>query len=214
MAPPPPAAPPVVDDDDDDDDDGDDDGDGRDATTTTESTRRGRWWSSIRLRIVVGYIVLVAAALAISILVTRQVLLGRLERDIDRALVQEVEELRNLASGNDPATGEPFGDDSEAILDTFLRRNVPGANEAFYSFVGGRRHLSSFDAPQEVWNDEPLIERWASVSEPSQATVDANVGEIRYLAVPLIASGATAGVFVVAHFPGPDRDEILVVVRV
>jgi signal transduction histidine kinase len=183
-------------------------------TATTEPTRRGRWWSSIRLRIVVGYIVLVAAALAISILVTRQVLLGRLERDIDRALVQEVEELRNLASGNDPATGEPFGDDTEAILDTFLRRNVPAANEAFYSFVGGRRHLSSFDAPQEVWNDEPLIERWASVSEPSQATVNADVGEIRYLAVPLITSGATAGVLVVAHFPGPDRDEILVVVRV
>jgi two-component system, OmpR family, sensor kinase len=184
------------------------------TTTTSEPTRRGRWWSSIRLRIVVGYVVLVAAALAISILVTRQVLLGRLERDIDRALAQEVEELRNLASGNDPATGEPFGADAEAILDTFLRRSVPAANEAFYAFVGGERFLSSFEAPQEVWSDEPLVDLWASVTDPMRATASTGVGEVQYLAVPLTAGGETTGVFVVAHFPDADRDEILVVVRV
>lgn len=184
-------------------------------TTTAEAARRGRWWSSVRVRIVVGYVVLVAAALAISILVTRQVLLGRLERDIDRALTQEVEELRNLASGNNPLTGEPFGSDAEAILDTFLRRNVPGASEAFYAFVGGERFLSSFDAPQSVWNEDRLVDVWASVTEPLQATARSDVvGEITYLAVPLIASGETTGAFVVAHFPATDRDEILVVVRV
>ena len=162
----------------------------------------------------VGYVVLVAAALGISIVVTRQVLLGRLDRDIDRALAQEIEELRNLSSGNDPSTGEPFGSDAEAILDTFLRRNVPGANEAFYSFVGGQRFLSSFDAPQEVWSDEQLVDRWASVTVPLQATAQTAVGEIQYLAVPLVASGETDGVLVVAYFPATDRDEILVVVRV
>jgi signal transduction histidine kinase len=181
---------------------------------TTDSAHRGRWWSSIRVRIVVGYVVLVAAALAISILVTRQVLVARLDRDIDRALAQEVEELRNLATGNDPATGEPFGADAEAILDTFLRRNVPAANEAFYAFVGGERFLSSFDAPQQVWDDEALVARWATVSEPTQATARSEVGEIIYLAAPLLTDGETSGVLVVAHFPDADRDEILVVVRV
>ena len=184
------------------------------TTTTAEPAQGGRWWSSIRLRIVVGYVVLVAAALAISVLVTRQVLLGRLERDVDRALSQEVEELRNLAIGNDPATGEPFGDDAEAILDTFLRRNVPATNEAFYSFVGGRQFLSSFDAPQEVWSDEALVDAWVSVSAPTRATVETDVGEIRYLAVPLIADETPNAVLVVAHFPETDRDEILVIVRV
>jgi two-component system, OmpR family, sensor kinase len=182
--------------------------------TTTESTRHGRWWSSIRLRIVVGYVVLVAAALAISILVTRQVLLGRLERDIDRALAQEVEELRSLSTGNDPTTGEPFGADAEAILDTFLRRSVPATNEAFYSFVGGQRFLSSFDAPQEVWSDEPLVDLWASTTEPVRANANTAVGEIQYLAVPLTAGGETTGTLVVVYFPGADRDEILIVVRV
>jgi signal transduction histidine kinase len=183
-------------------------------TMTTDGVRRGRWWSSIRLRIVVGYVVLVVAALAISILVTRQVLVARLDREIDRALAQEIEELRSLASGNDPATGEPFGADAAAILDTFLRRNVPAPNEAFYTFVAGERFLSSFDAPRDVWDDEPLVDRWAAVNAPVQATEQTTVGEIRFLAVPLIAGGETPGVFVVAHFPASDRDEILVVVRV
>ena len=182
-------------------------------TMTTDGVRRGRWWSSIRLRIVIGYVVLVAAALAISILVTRQVLVARLDREIDRALTQEIEELRNLASGNDPETGEPFGTDAEAILDTFLRRNVAAPNEAFYTFVDGERFLSSFDAPQEVWDEQPLIERWSTVSEPMRATEQSGVGEVRYLAVPLASADEIPGVFVVAHFPANDRDEILVVVR-
>ncbi len=182
--------------------------------TTAESVHRGRWWSSIRVRIVVGYVVLVAAALAISILVTRQVLIARLDREIDRALAQEVEELRSLTTGNDPETGEPFGADAQAILDTFLRRNVPAANEAFYAFVDGQRFLSSFDAPQEVWDDERLVGQWATVSEPVQASVRSDVGAITFLAVPLITSGETTGVLVVTHFPDADRDEILVVIRV
>jgi two-component system, OmpR family, sensor kinase len=164
------------------------------TTMTTEPTRRGRWWSSIRLRIVVGYVVLVAAALAISILVTRQVLLGRLDRDIDRALVQEVEELRNLATGNDPTTGEPFGADAEAILDTFLRRNVPGPERGVLLLRRtGNASSPASRHPQEVWSDEPLVELWASVTEPVRATASTDVGEIQYLAVPLIAAARPPG---------------------
>lgn len=183
-------------------------------TTEAGTNSARRWWSSIRVRIVVGSVLLVAVALAISILVTRQVLLGRLDREIDRALAQEVEELRNLAQGNDPATGEPFGTDARAILDTFLRRNVPAENEAFYTLVEGDRFLSSFDAPQEVWNDRALVERWAAVDGTLRETVDSAAGEVRFLATPLIDGGDASAVFVVAHFPADDRDEVLVVVRI
>lgn len=182
--------------------------------TTTDAVRRHRWWSSIRVRIVLGYVSLVAAALAISILVTHQVLVGRLDREIDRSLAQEVEELRSLAAGNDPATGEPFEADPAAVLDAFLRRNVPSAGEAFYSFVDGRRFLSSFDAPQAVWNDSDIAERWSSVRVPTRDEFTSADGDVRSLVVPLLTSDEVAGVFVVAYFPAADRDEILVVVRV
>ena len=181
---------------------------------TNEVTAPGRWWSSIRVRIVVGYVVLLAVALAISILLTHQVLAGRLEREIDQALTQEVEELRNLAGGTDPQTGEPFGNDVEAIFDTFLRRNVPATNESFFTLVDDEVFLVSFDAPPTVWTDRELIGAWASVTEPTRAAAPSDEGEVRYLAVPLGNDGETAGVFVVAHFADDDRDEVLVVVRV
>lgn len=178
------------------------------------TTKRGRWWASIRWRIVVGYVLLLAAALAVSILVTWQVLVARLDREIERSLAQEVEEVRNLASGVDPATGEPFGLDAAAIFDTHLRRNLPIADEAFYTFVDGERFLSSFEAPQELWDDEDLVATWAAVQQPAAATVQTAAGEVRYLAVPLAADDVVHGVFVVVHFPAADRDEIFAVVRV
>jgi two-component system OmpR family sensor kinase len=183
-------------------------------SATTDHSGRSRWWPGIRGRIVVGYVALLAAALAISIVVTRQVLSGRLDRDIDRALSQEIEELRSLAGGTDPQTGEPFGSDSVAILDTFLRRSVPGTNEAFYTLVDGTQFLSSFGAPQAVWQDRPLVARWAAVGRPERATVSTAAGEMRYLAVPLQTDEGPAAVFVVAHFLDADRDELLVVLRV
>jgi signal transduction histidine kinase len=168
----------------------------------------------IRARVVVGYVALLAAALGISILVTHQVLLARLDREIDRAFAQEVEELRLLAGGTDPATGEPFGTDAAAIFDVFLTRSVPGENEAFYTLVDDRPYLSSFDAPPAIFGDEAIVGDWTSVTGPLRASAETEVGEMRYLATPLVADEEVTGVFVVAHFPDADRAEILDVVRV
>ena len=108
------------------------------AESVTEPKRR-RPLSGIRARIVLGYVALLAAALTIAVLVTRQALITRLYNDIDEELVHEIEELRALvATGVDPATGEPLGSDVEAIFRTFFDRNVPGDSEAYYALVDGR----------------------------------------------------------------------------
>ncbi len=182
--------------------------------TAGDPQPRTRWWSSLRWRIVTGYVLLLAAALAISILVTRQVLVGRLDREVDRSLTQEVEEMRNVATGDDPATGEPFGDDTATIFDTFLRGNIPITNEAFYTLVDGERYLSSFDAPQELWEDDGFVADWAAVTTPTTVTTTSSLGEVRYLAVPLLTGDTVSGVFVVVNFLDNDRDDIAFVVRV
>ncbi|MGA7758565.1 MAG: HAMP domain-containing sensor histidine kinase [Ilumatobacteraceae bacterium] len=183
-------------------------------TTTTEPTSRTSWRPGIRARVVIGYVALLAAALAIAAVVTRQVLLTRLDRDIDRSLTQEVEELRLLAEGTDPATDEPFGDDVEAILDTFLSRSVPADDEAFYTLVDGEPFLRSFEAPADLFDDPAIIERWAAATTPRRDDFDTPVGEVRSLAVPLGTDTATLGTFVVASFPGPERASISQVLRV
>jgi signal transduction histidine kinase len=181
------------------------------AVATT--VRRGL--ASIRVRIVVGYLVLLIVGLAIAILVTRQVQHARADREIEREQAQEVEELRSLARGRDPATGELFGGDVAAIFDTFLDRNVPSDDEAFYTIVDGQPFRTSTAAP-DLFSDPQFVPAW-TVETPTAATHKSavtDVGEVRSLAVPLFSDGEVGGVFVVASFPADDHAEVEQVVRV
>ena len=168
----------------------------------------------IRARIVFGYVGLLLAALTISVLITHRVLVGRLDGDIDQSLVQEVEELRILAGGTDPQTGEPFGSDTRAVFRTFLERNVPADNEAFFTVVGGQPFLASFEPPFRAADEPALLARWGAVSEATWGRTQTVAGEVRYLAVPVAATGGDPGVFVVGFFPADDLAEIDQMVRI
>lgn len=104
-----------------------------------------RLLASFRLRIVGWYVLLLALALAASLLVVRQLLLADLATDIQADLVQEAEELRTLAAGRDPADGEPFGARVDRVFDVFLRRNVPAPFKTIVTFVDGEPYLRSID---------------------------------------------------------------------
>jgi two-component system, OmpR family, sensor kinase len=187
------------------------------AVTTMTEPAGGirRVLASIRVRIVVGYLVLLTVGLGVAILVTRQVQHARADREIEREQAQEVEEMRSLAGGRDPDTGEPFGDDVAAIFDTFLDRNVPSDDEAFYTIVGGQPFQASTAAP-DLFADPQFLPAWM-VDVPTNSSTNstvADVGEVRSLAVPLFADGQVAGVFVVASFPADDHREVEQVVRV
>ncbi|MGH9272059.1 MAG: sensor histidine kinase [Ilumatobacteraceae bacterium] len=172
--------------------------------------------ASIRVRIVVGYMLLLTAALLFAVLVTRYVELARTDREFEREQAQEVEELRSLAGGVDPATGDRFGGDVAAIFDTYLRRNVPSDDEAFYAIVDGQPYDISRGSPN-LFADEALVAAWSSVVSPTSSTADtdvAGIGEVRSLAVPILRADETvAGVFVVTSFPADDYGEVDQVVR-
>ncbi len=171
-------------------------------------------WRSIRAKVTAGTVLLVLLALVATVLVTRQMLMTRVHEDIEIELAQEVEELRRLAGGNDPETGEPFGEDVAAIFARFMSRNVPADDEAFYSFVGGAPHLYSFDAPRGVLDDVALVAEWASIDRPLRRDVDTPDGPASTVAVPLLNSAGTQlGSFVVAIYPAGDVDDVNSVVR-
>jgi two-component system, OmpR family, sensor kinase len=172
-----------------------------------------RWRHGIRPRVVVAYVALLAAALLVANVVVRQALLNRLDRTVEAALTQEAEELRRLVDGTDPATGEPFGDDVEALFDTFLRRNVPSDSEAFYTLVGDEPFLTSFEPPAPLLSDPSVLERVRGVTAPRRFHADTAAGEARVLAVPLLAGDGDGddevlGTFVVAFFLADERGEV------
>jgi signal transduction histidine kinase len=168
------------------------------------------FFGGIRLRMVWWFIVVLALATAGSVILVRQVLVQRLDARIESELIQEVDEVRRLAAGNDPETGEPFGERLDRIFDVFLERNIPARHEVLLTFLGGRLHrysppdepapLDEVKAPYPLHQDRALVARWANLAEPARGRVDTPAGEIEYLAVPFLADGQPSGVFVVASF--------------
>jgi signal transduction histidine kinase len=164
--------------------------------------------SGLRARIVAGFIAVLVLTTVGSVLVTYEVLLIRLDQRIDAALAQEVAEVRRLASGRDPATGEPFGEDVQRIFDVFLQRNVPSPNEALITFVGGRPYARSRQVvPYRLDADPELVARWASIERTNRGRVATPAGRVEYLAVPLRVEGETTGVFVAAVFRDREKRE-------
>src|ERR671915_1561011 len=84
--------------------------------------RAARLLGDARTHVLAWFVGIVAIAVVSSVFVGRQVLLARLDTRIDLELHQEVKELRRLATGDDPETGEPFGGDVERIFDLYLLR--------------------------------------------------------------------------------------------
>ena len=174
-----------------------------------------RLGSSISVRILVAFVLLMGAATMVSVLLVRQILLSGLDDRIDSELVQESRELRLLVEdGSDPETGEPFGTNVRRLLEVFLERNVPARNEAFLTFVDGEPSVRGRNVlPYRLDEDDALVERWADLTATDAGSVDTPGGTIRYLAVPIRVGGEVRAVFVAAIFRDLEAREIGPAVR-
>ena len=171
--------------------------DGRPAAPSIRRSPNG-----VRIRILGWYVVLLAGAAAVGLILQREALLQRLDAQTAESLEQEVQELSTLArEGVDPDTGQPFGNDVEAILDTFLSRNLPNEAEVFIALVEGEPPRSTL-SPEPLAEDRELVERWTQLTMSEAGELSTPSGPVRYLAVPLATDGVTTATFVVANFIG------------
>ena len=169
-----------------------------------------RLFSSARARILASYLILLLFSTAVGTIVLREVLLARAGERVDDALLQETREFRRLASlGQNPVTGEPFGNDVRAIFRVFLSRNVPGEAEAFFTFVDGGAYRQTY-APG-------LRQRRLREIDALGGTRTARRGEFelsdetrfRYVVVPVSdADGRLRGAFAVAIDLSNELDEV------
>jgi two-component system OmpR family sensor kinase len=174
-----------------------------------------RIWG-IRFRILFWYVLILGLAVVAAVVVVQRVLVIQVEEHIDAELNQEAAELEVLSTGRDPETGEPFEGDVQAIFDVFLRRNIPGANEMYVTFLRDDLLPKDVDCatsiclyqrsfPQPPYRldlDPELTERWAGVTEPERGEAQSPAGLVEYLAVPVQVEGQDQirGVFVAAIF--------------
>jgi two-component system, OmpR family, sensor kinase len=167
---------------------------------------------SIRNRIVVGYVALIAVALIITLLVARVALVSRLDHDIDTRLADEVAQLEVIIAEGNPDTGAGFAD-AASLFDIHLRRVLPDDDGAFYTLVDGDPYLLSFDAPLDLSADTDLVAEWAAVETSTFQTVDSAAGPVRLLIVPVELSN-DSGMFVAATFTRDARADLDDVFRV
>ena len=178
--------------------------------------------SSIRIRILVRFVVLLGLATIASLLLQRQALLAQLDERIDADLNQEATELRALVGGRDPQgrciadttrsagcdvgrdprTGRPFGENVRALFDTFLRRNIPSRYETMITFVDGQPYKVPAVRSRFAQNADDELLALGEVRAPARGELDAGeLGRLRYLAVPIEGNdGAVLGVFAVAQY--------------
>ncbi len=179
----------------------------RTGSTRTGSTSTSAMRLGIRGRVLLAVLVVVIIAQLGSVLVLRQVLVTALDKRVDEILAREAAELRQLAGGVDPETGEPFGDDVRAIFDVFFSRSAPDERETFVSLVDGEVHRAS--RAELRLDDTELVRRVAQLRAPRRDQAQTSQGRVDYLAVPLLgADGAPDGVFVVLYDYQGERAEI------
>ncbi len=188
-------------------------------SSATESPRRRplrqRIAADVRTRILVSYVVLLAVASLVSVLVVRQVLLVRLDDRVDSALTQEVDEFEQLAEGLDPETGRPFGTDVKRIFDVYLDRNVPGEGEQLLTVP--QKGEARYDNSERVGDFPPPPEevaRWRQLDASDRGELETEIGPAEYLAVPVAIQGKSLGTFVVADYTAAEREEVDEAVRI
>lgn len=179
----------------------------------TTLLRRLRFTSSVRVRILGWYVVLLIAALVFGLFLQRAILLRQLDEEVHAQLAQEVEELQALSTAVNAATGEPFGADVRALFNTFLRGNIPSEGEVLFTIVGGEAFASTA-TPAQLLDDPAVLEAWAGVTEPRRGELSSPAGDVRYLAVPVAVEEEVGGVFVVAMFMDGRRAEVAEALRV
>ena len=164
---------------------------------------------STRLRILTSYVVLLAFSVILLTLATREVLLLRLNDDIERALDQEVSELnRLLAEGVDPRTGVPFTS-LRALFDVYLARNVPSTEEALLTFVDGRPHAAELSMFPLRQLPADVLAEWEALSTGRGGTTevsglfDTELGVAHYR-VARITIADNPGALVVTILPAAD----------
>jgi two-component system, OmpR family, sensor kinase len=172
--------------------------------------KRRRFFSSARARILASYLILLLFSTAVGTIVLREVLLARAGERVDDALVQEIDEFRQLAEvGQNPETAQPFGDDIGAIFEVFLDRNVPAEAETFYTYVEGQFYDASY-APSLEERRLSQIDELASITGTRRGEFEhEDETRFRYVAVPVEDTrDRPRGVFAVVIDLSDELDEV------
>ncbi len=150
-----------------------------------------------------------ACSAIITVVAIREKLSNRLEQEVQRSLVQEVEKFRQFSVGRDPATGKPFGDDVEAIFKVFLNSTIPDEGQFLITLSNGQFYRSSPRAiPTALHNNSALMSKLAQLTRSQQGQLIISPKEVLLYIVEPLVKGSNRGVLVVVYSTSTERKEV------
>ena len=168
----------------------------------------------MRGRVLLSFLALLVISTAASVLVLRQVLLSRIDDQVQKSLTEKVDSFSRLtASGFDPRTNEAFRGHLDRVFDAYLRQTVPLDKGALATFIGGRRYRAQSSDPTAA--DLPgQLAQFGNVDTPVSGQIDTPQGKASYVAIPVTGSGGQRGVLAAAALLEDQRDQVATAVKV
>jgi signal transduction histidine kinase len=158
----------------------------------------------MRTRVLVSFLALLVVSTAASVFVLREVLLSRIGDQVEEQLTDDVRALQELRDSGQPGSGEPFAT-AQQLLNAYLQQNSAPSDGALVSFVGG----APFRAEVASAEDRPLTDAalpFAGATEPSSDELQTELGEARYVVIPV--DGNPPGVLVAIKRTDEQRDQV------
>jgi two-component system, OmpR family, sensor kinase len=172
--------------------------------STTDDAARKSLLAGVRTRVLVSFLALLIVSTAASVLVLREVLMSRIGDQVERELLPTVDSLRELTETGQPGNGRPFTS-IDQLFDAYLMQTAAPPDGALVTFVGDEIHDAK--AAPDVGELEDSFAGVAAGQEPSSGRVESDLGEARYVAVP-VSAGDQSGTLVVAALTAAEREQV------
>ena len=174
---------------------------------------RMRPLAGMRTRVLISFLVLLTVSTAASLLVLREVLLSRIDDEVDETLTEDIRGLEEFsARGVDPATGEPFGGEIRRLFDAYLGSHSPPADSVTVAFVGSEPYAERRADP-DLEALGASLQDVGAVKEPTSGGLDTELGPARYVAVP-VRTGDERGSLATAQLLVDRREQVESAVRI
>lgn len=127
-----------------------------------------KWCSGLRFRLLLGYISLLSASTALSVVAIARVLSVRLEDRANLTLVREIEQFRQLLASSEVGDANPDTTDLIPVFDRFLEQNIPYDGIFLIAFLDREIYQSSPTAlPESLQQNPELVSQLADLNTPA-----------------------------------------------
>lgn len=170
---------------------------------------------STRTRVLGWFMLIVAVALVLNIVVVNQFLRNRVRSDAHAELQHEVVKIHEFTSqGVNPGTGTKLNS-PQRLVRSYLDDAVPDEDEALFGIVGRTvKYRASGQMPARLDRREDVIRQAATASRPEMHKTDTSGGTAVYSVVPINPKHKPRTTLVIVEFLAPGQAEANQVVRI